>query len=87
MHNFCMTFLYNLQVGEWGVKWDKENSGTVIILEKTNRGMNPPFASEGVKHGCAMYISQKGGLHSSVGFFENVCCPSVPFVPLYPPLP
>ena len=55
MHNFCMTFLYNLQVGEWGVKWDKENSGTVIILEKTNRGMNPPFASEGVKHGCACH--------------------------------
>ena len=32
-------------------------------------------------------MSQKGGLHSSVGFFKNACCPTVPLVPLYPPLP
>ena len=32
-------------------------------------------------------MSQKGGHHSSVGFFENACCPTVPLVPLYPPLP
>ena len=31
-------------------------------------------------------MSQKGGIHSFVCFFENTCCPTIPLVPLYPPL-